>query len=264
VTPTRDEPPVRPGPRDPGQEADPDAELDFSLAAMLRPGSKDAPVTPDAIVALERSVTERVASEQGLLGWFASRPTPVRIALCAAAIIAPALAQLALRQRSDLRVYPVALLVVQIALVTFPIVGVLATLLRPLHRTALSNRASILILIGALVAPVLASLVPACADLGSLPVRGFWLDAGACFTYGLLLAIPVLAILFAADRQRHEARRLALTAAGLGGLCANLALVLHCPINQLSHLLAGHASVSGFLVVVYVMLHSALLPAARA
>jgi membrane-associated PAP2 superfamily phosphatase len=76
----------------------------------------------------------------------------------------------------------------------------------------------------------------------------------ACFTFGTALAAPILILLWALDRQAHRARGLAVLAAAIGGVVGNLALLLHCPITGVGHMLVGHASIGFVLVALYALL----------
>jgi hypothetical protein len=65
----------------------------------------------------------------------------------------------------------------------------------------------------------------------------------ACFAYGSALAAPSFALLWAMDRGVRVPFRVWVLAAGSVALLANMILMLHCPINNRAHLLAGHLSI---------------------
>lgn len=254
MTPTRDEPPFRSD----LAVLDPDAELDHTLAEQLESASDAVPIAPDAVAALERAVTARIAAERGPLAWFASRSTPVRVAACGAALIMPAIVQLVFRRRPDLGVIPLPQLGLELALVIAAMAVALLVVLRPLQSSELPARSAYVALAASVAVPLLLSLIPELGEVGASSIHEFWVDVRGCFAYGTLLAAPTLVLLFAADRRRHAVPRLASLAAALGGLCANLALMVHCPIDHPLHLLAGHASVSVVFVGVYALLGRAL------
>jgi hypothetical protein len=68
--------------------------------------------------------------------------------------------------------------------------------------------------------------------------------------YGSLLALPIVALFIAMERQLGRGRLFLSLLAGLGGLVGNFALLLHCPNEQLYHLLLGHATVGLLLYVI--------------
>jgi len=63
----------------------------------------------------------------------------------------------------------------------------------------------------------------------------------------------VLVLGWALDRAEHRSLPNALLAAAAAGIGANLLLELHCPITEVFHLLAGHASVGLVLVTGYAL-----------
>lgn len=69
----------------------------------------------------------------------------------------------------------------------------------------------------------------------------------ACFSYGLLLVSPFVAVLWCLDRSERSVME---TLAGIGtaaGLVANAALALHCPSADPAHLVIGHATIGAAL-----------------
>jgi hypothetical protein len=73
---------------------------------------------------------------------------------------------------------------------------------------------------------------------GNFAVRSF-----ACFAYGSALAAPSFALLWALDRGVEVPFRVWALAAGVVALVSNLILLLHCPITDRAHLVAGHFSI---------------------
>lgn len=73
--------------------------------------------------------------------------------------------------------------------------------------------------------------------------RSFALRSVACFGYGSALAAPSFALAWALDRGLEVPFRVWALGAGAVGLVANLILLVHCPITNRAHLLAGHFSI---------------------
>jgi hypothetical protein len=75
--------------------------------------------------------------------------------------------------------------------------------------------------------------------------------AVGCFVFGMLMAAPVLALLYLLDRGAHSSPLRALLGAAVAGVGGTLALHVHCPITHREHLLAGHAGITLFVVAAY-------------
>jgi hypothetical protein len=73
--------------------------------------------------------------------------------------------------------------------------------------------------------------------------RSFALRSAACFGYGSALAAPSFALAWVLDRGLEVRSRIWALGAGAVGLVANLILLVHCPITNRAHLLAGHFSI---------------------
>lgn len=101
----------------------------------------------------------------------------------------------------------------------------------------------------------------ACVTIGAAVLVAFWPGgsaqaaaagenagtlAGACMGMGLLLGVPVYALLRLVDRGNALGALIAASAAGLAG---NFALEAHCPIGTTEHILLGHASVAALFVL---------------
>jgi hypothetical protein len=76
--------------------------------------------------------------------------------------------------------------------------------------------------------------------------------AGACMGVGLLLGVPVYALLRLVDRGNALGSLVAAAAAGVAG---NFVLKAHCSIAGTSHELLGHASVALVFVVGLGLVH---------
>lgn len=192
----------------------------------------------------------QLSQERGLLAWLRSRKTPLRIALGVGVALVPAAAQLALSRRTDLGDYPLSRLMLTAALYVLIVDFAAKTLLSPLYRPR-SRWALWLAVIASFSLPfVVAALAPAYAQPSHAPIQHSVLyQAWVCLRYGTLLSLPAVLLLFALDRQLAQGRRFAMLAAGLGGVAGNFVLLLHCPNEQPTHQLLGHATVGLLLFV---------------
>ncbi len=78
------------------------------------------------------------------------------------------------------------------------------------------------------------------------------LMAGVCMGFGLLLGVPVYALLRLVDRGNALGSLVAAAAAGIAG---NLVLKAHCAIESTGHVLLGHASVIVLFIVGLGLVH---------
>jgi len=213
-----------------------------SLVRALDEPSDAAPTAPaldGMLAALEASIDR----ERGPAAWLRSRPTPVRLAVAALGSgLVPLLVWLAWR-RVDAAAHPGDRLALEIAAVLVPAALLLAVGLWPLHRPAWPRWVEPLALGLAVLALLLGpALGPAHHDHpASLGGTGAQLvpRATACLITGTVLALPVLAWLFAPRRGGERAWLLG----GLAGLLGALSIFLHCPIVAPVHLLLGHVTV---------------------
>ena len=199
----------------------------------------------------------KLARDRGLAAELRRRPTPLRVFLALGAVAALALAVLVWQRRPDLGVYPAGTLLIAVASSVLLLGACFAIALRPLQRVEVPRRQRYALLVMALALPVILAARPHRAP-GSVASAGwagpeFVQRAAACFSYGLLLAFPVLVLGWALDRAEHRSLPNALLAAAAAGIGANLFLELHCPITEVFHLLAGHASVGLALVTGYAL-----------
>lgn len=113
---------------------------------------------------------------------------------------------------------------------------------RPLQMPALSTQQVIGILTLVLGITVGIAFIPFDGTLslpGGMPFAG-------CMSVGLLLGLPVFAIVRLFDRGNAFGALMTAAAAGLAG---NVVLTGHCPVDTTAHLLFGHASVAFVFVV---------------
>jgi hypothetical protein len=83
---------------------------------------------------------------------------------------------------------------------------------------------------------------------------GFAVRSLACFAYGSAIAAPSLVLLWLFDRAAHVPYQVWALGVGVVTLLANAILLVHCPISNRAHLLAGHISIGlVWLLVVLLM-----------
>ncbi len=128
------------------------------------------------------------------------------------------------------------------SLVAFCILLLTAMLMitRPVHLPALPRWQSVCLVCIAIGATIVAALWPLPAAQAATHDHGSAM-AGACMGVGLLLGVPVYALLRLMDRGNALGSLVAAAAAGLAG---NFVLKAHCSIPGTSHELLGHASVA--------------------
>ena len=134
-----------------------------------------------------------------------------------------------------------ALLVVALFMVT-----------RPVHLPALPRWQSVCLVCLALGATVLAAFWPYPAAQAATHDHTGGTMVGACMGAGLLLGVPVYALLRLVDRGNAFGSLVAASAAGLAG---NFVLKAHCSVPGTSHELMGHASVAVVFVLGMGLVH---------
>jgi hypothetical protein len=182
-----------------------------------------------------------LASERGVRAFLRSRSTRLRFAL---SLLLPALLlarelwrkQLHWRGLSSTR-----------ALACLPLVGLIILVaysaLRLVPSTGRAHNARSLLAGIAWCAPCALWVLPEAQRTAQDLNSSFALQSLACFAYGSALAAPSLALLWVFDRAPRMPSRVWLLGVGMVALVANSILLLHCPISQRSHLLAGHFSI---------------------
>lgn len=134
------------------------------------------------------------------------------------------------------------------SLVAFCVLLVLAMFMvtRPVHLPALPRWQSVSLVALAVGATIVAAFWPIPATVAAAHDHGGGFMAGACMGAGLLLGVPVYALLRLVDRGNALGNLVAAAAAGVAG---NFVLKAHCAIPGTSHELLGHASVALVFVV---------------
>ncbi|MFW2387257.1 MAG: hypothetical protein ACN4G0_02915 [Polyangiales bacterium] len=123
---------------------------------------------------------------------------------------------------------------------------------RPVHLPEVPRWQSVCLVCIAIGATVLAAFWPHPAAQAATAMPGGNVMAGACMGVGILLGVPVYALLRLVDRGNALGSLIAAAAAGLAG---NFVLKAHCSVPGTSHELLGHASVALIFVVGLSLVH---------
>ncbi|MDH3199817.1 MAG: DUF1109 domain-containing protein [Myxococcales bacterium] len=123
---------------------------------------------------------------------------------------------------------------------------------RPVHQPELPRWQVVCLVCVAVGATVLAAFWPAAGAQAITHEHTSRMVAGACMGFGLLLGVPVYALLRLVDRGNAFGSLIAASAAGLAG---NFVLKAHCAIDTTGHVLLGHASVAVLFVVGLGLVH---------
>lgn len=141
-----------------------------------------------------------------------------------------------------------------VSLVTFCVLLLVAMFMvtRPVHLPAVPRWQSVCLVCIAIGATVLAAFWPYPAAQAATHAHDGGGMVGACMGVGLLLGVPVYALLRLVDRGNVLGSLIAAAAAGLAG---NFVLKAHCTVPGTSHELLGHASVAVVFVVGLSLVH---------
>ena len=190
------------------------------------------------------STQYQLSREHGVVAWLRSRPLSLQFALGLCATFVPVGLQLVLARRADIVEFPLPRLLVFAIAYSMVIAYAAMTLLTPLYRTRVKEKVWFSALLAAAV-PVL--FVVTNQDIP--PAAGTTLsaarleEASHCLRYGVLLAIPGVALLFTMDRAGSRRRLTSLVLAALGGAVGNFVLLLHCANPSSLHQFLGHVLV---------------------
>jgi hypothetical protein len=140
------------------------------------------------------------------------------------------------------------------SLVTFCVLLLVAMIMvtRPVHLPELPRWQSLGLICLAIGAPILAAFWPYPAAHAATHDHGGSVMAGACMGVGILLGVPVYALLRLVDRGNAFGSLVAAAAAGVAG---NFVLKAHCSVPGTSHELLGHASVAVLFVLGLGLVH---------
>ena len=203
-----------------------------------------ASATPEfaRVSSAQLSATEAlIENEHGLRAYLRSRSTRVRW-LLSLGLPALFLARELLRKRVQWRELSTPRVLAGFALLGF--LGVVAhSALRPLpiERRAARLRSALAVIAWCL--PCVLWFAPEAQASADELTGSFGWRSLSCFAYGSAFAAPSFALLWAFDRGVRVPFRVWALAAGMVGIVANLILMLHCPLTNRAHLLAGHLSI---------------------
>jgi len=140
------------------------------------------------------------------------------------------------------------------SLVAFCVLLLVAMIMvtRPVHLPELPRWQSVCLICVAIGATVLAAFWPYPAAQAATHGHAGSVMAGACMGVGILLGVPVYALLRLVDRGNAFGSLVAAAAAGLAG---NFVLKAHCSVPGTSHELLGHASVAVLFVLGLGLVH---------
>jgi hypothetical protein len=148
-----------------------------------------------------------------------------------------------------------------VSLVAFAILLLTAIYMvtRPVHLPAVPRWQTWLLVCIAVGATVVAAFWPLPAAHAEGAVHPGGIIASMCMGVGLLLGVPVYALLRLVDRGNALGSLIAAAAAGVAG---NFVLKAHCPVPGTAHELLGHASVAIVFVLALGLVHR-LIPSRR-
>lgn len=225
---------------EPHLEGDPGPDPDLSSY-----GEGSGPLELDTD-ALFQDVQGRIQqSSRQPAWWLRGRSTAVRRGIAVLTFAALATFGVLAMPRPDMGVYPMARMVLSLAALGLLALVSLHQALRPLHQPALRRAGGWLLVGGALLATLVVTALPPAhqAHPASLGGTGDVLisRAAPCLYVGLLLGLPVFALVRLLDRGSVLSAVLAACAAGL---TANFLLQVHCPITATEHNVVAHFGVA--------------------
>lgn len=227
----------------------PDADLDHRLHEL---DASDLPENDELMDRMFADITAQCdKSDRTIAGFFRSRSTMAR-----RLIVLSVFATLAI---IGWYVFPLVgeqARTVQWAgsLVSFCVLLVLAMFMvtRPVHLPALPRWPVVSLVAVALLATIVSAFSPLPTAQAATHAHDGGFLAGMCMGVGLLLGIPVYALLRLVDRGNALG---SLVAAAAAGVAANFVLKAHCPIPGTAHELLGHASVAVVFVLGLGLVH---------
>lgn len=233
----------------------PDADLDRWRELESSQGSESAELLERMFCDVKQQCDR---SDHTLTGFLRSRSTTVRRSIVLAVFAALAIVGWHLFPLIDERARSTGWF---LSLTGFALLVVLAmyAVTRPVHLPALPRWKAWLLIAATLAATVLAAFWPLPTAQGDPHAEGVGVMAGVCMGVGLLLGVPVYALLRLVDRGNPLGNLLAAAAAGVA---ANFVLKAHCPVPGTAHELFGHASVAVLFVLGLGLVHR-LIPSRK-
>ena len=234
------------------------ARDDGALAHWL--GTDIAP--PDDLDAMLGATTRGLDAETGVPAAIRGRSTLTRVSALVLWAIGLAVAVLVWTPRPDLAVYPSGRLVAVAGLLLLTTAVGVGVLMRPTWRPALPAWVDRATLIGVVSLPLVVAGLPRAHALhpASTLVDRFVEGTVACFVFGTVVALAVGAVWRSVEQRSHPSAMRWVTAIATAAVVGNLALLLHCPVTQLDHLLLGHGAIGGVLAVLLLAVHSTRPP----
>jgi hypothetical protein len=221
---------------------------DDALRALLRDASREP--APAALDEIFEKVRDEVAHDDARpLARLRGSSTRARRAIAIASFVGIFCFAALTGTRPDLALYPTGRLALECAAYAVLIVLTIFAAVRSEAMPLLSRTKALALVAVGLVAAVVLATLPAPHTLpihlvGHSPSPAFP-TGSPCMYLGLLLGIPVYAVLRLVDRGSPLSSVLA---ASTAGLVANLVLQVHCPVTSVGHRLVGHASIGPILL----------------
>jgi hypothetical protein len=214
--------------------------LDQALLGRALGGAAPMPGTAGE---LWPNLQQAMQRETGPRAWLRSRSTRVRVVLALAVLMVVVLLG-AVRLRHDWSSLPTAAVSAWLGAFIATGLGAIALALPDLGRAKAprAGRSPWLWLALSLPAAYALSAWYTLEHIPLTPAGPLLAPALSCFSYGILLSAPLLALFWALDRGAGPRSRV-LAAAAATGLAANGALLLHCPSVDEAHLFTGHAAI---------------------
>jgi len=227
-----------------------------ALARALAPDVVPHDAAPAELESMLGAIQGDIAREQGWQARVRELPTPIRIGIAASVALLPALLALAFGGRADMGVYPLARMLLIVALFVVIAIGAVALGLQPLYARAVPPGLRPALILAAVWLPFILGAIPAAHLDHPASLAGGGADlvprALRCFAFGMFIpAIPLTILTRFLDRDGHASLVRALLCASAAGLAANLILQVDCPITHPLHLLLGHATIAIVLVAAY-------------
>ena len=229
--------------------AGPDAGLSERLRELGQEGHSDSTELIDRMFVNVKDECDK--SDKTIAGFFRSRSTIVRRLIVLAAFAVLAVAGLNTFTLVDESLRDARWIT---TLVAFCILLVVAMMMvtRPVHLPELRRWQVACLVCVAVGATVLVAFWPSAGAHAATHQHSSGVMAGACMGFGLLLGVPVYALLRLVDRGNAFGSLIAASAAGLAG---NFVLKAHGAIDTTAHVLLGHASVAILFVVGLGLVH---------
>lgn len=211
------------------------------------PATPDDPTQPGALEDLRMRVAAGVAAEDARpLATLRQRPTWQRQLVGVGALVLLVGTTFVAMPRADLALYPVWRLVLELGTYALAYMLCLLVALRGAHLPSLSPRVTYALATGAIALVGLVGLLPAPHEHGEHVSRGLAELLSPCAVVGVMVALPVYALVRLLDRGSSLS---AVAAAGAAGLAGNSLLQMHCANTQSAHMLLGHAAVGVWLLL---------------